>query len=249
MVDPFSGASLNNAVSPCNRESVIAVMRQPGMDAEEPRQRILRNGKYVWTNSEKAIRERETEECEQEDEDTEEGMVAKGIRCENKPSPQEVEEHEKTHVPFRIWCQHCVMGRGKEDHHRRKRDGPQNVRKICWDYMYMKENPTNTKHRDEIVEGEGNPIIVMKDSWSVGGSGGILAFAVPNKGMDEYAIQRGSTYVNKVFGYDKMIFKSDQEPAIVSYLECVKSHAGNQIMCEHSPVGDSKSDGEIENAV
>ena len=50
---------MNNAVSPCNRESVIAVMRQPGMDAEEPRQRILRNGKYVWTNSEKAIRERE----------------------------------------------------------------------------------------------------------------------------------------------------------------------------------------------
>ena len=77
----------------------------------------------------------------------------------------------------------------------------------------------------------------------------ILAFAVPNKGMDEYAIQRGSTYVNKVFGYDKMVFKSDQEPAIISYLECVKSHAGNQIMCEHSPVGDSKSDGEIENAV
>ena len=57
MVDPFSGASLNNAVSPCNRESVIAVMKQPGMDSEEPRQRILRNGKCMWTNSERAVSE------------------------------------------------------------------------------------------------------------------------------------------------------------------------------------------------
>ena len=56
---------MNNAVSPYNRESVIAVMRQPGMDAEQPKQRIVRNGKYVWTNSEKAIQEREIEECEQ----------------------------------------------------------------------------------------------------------------------------------------------------------------------------------------
>ena len=120
---------MNNAVSPFNRESVIAVMRQPGMDEEAPRQRIMRNGRYVLTNSEKAIEEREDKECEPETEETEEGMAAKGVRYENKPSPQEVEEHEKTHVPFRLWCQHCVMGRGKEDHHRRKRDGPQDVRK------------------------------------------------------------------------------------------------------------------------
>ena len=32
-----------------------------------------------------------------------------------EPSKEEREEHEKTHLPFRNWCQHCVRGRGKEE--------------------------------------------------------------------------------------------------------------------------------------
>ena len=31
----------------------------------------------------------------------------------NKPSQREREEHEATHVPFRDWCAHCMMGRGR----------------------------------------------------------------------------------------------------------------------------------------
>ena len=30
------------------------------------------------------------------------------------PSKAEREEHEKTHLPYRSWCRHCVLGRGKE---------------------------------------------------------------------------------------------------------------------------------------
>ena len=89
----------------------------------------------------------------------------------------------------------------------------------------------------------------MKDSLNSGGSGGIIAFAVPNKGMCDYAIHRGHEDINKIFGYKKMIFKSDQEPALLSYLDGVKRYAGEQVMIENSPVGDSKGNGEIENAV
>ncbi len=28
------------------------------------------------------------------------------------PSDSEVEEHRKTHIPYRSWCECCVMGRG-----------------------------------------------------------------------------------------------------------------------------------------
>ena len=28
------------------------------------------------------------------------------------PSRQEVEDHEKTHLPYRSWCTHCVRGNG-----------------------------------------------------------------------------------------------------------------------------------------
>ena len=35
------------------------------------------------------------------------------------PSREEVEAHEMTHLPYRNWCRHCVMGRGVEAPHKR----------------------------------------------------------------------------------------------------------------------------------
>ena len=35
----------------------------------------------------------------------------------NTPTQKEREEHEATHVPFRDWCIHCMMGRGRTHHH------------------------------------------------------------------------------------------------------------------------------------
>ena len=37
-----------------------------------------------------------------------------------KPSKAEKEQHERTHCPFRIWCKHCVRGRGMNAQHRKK---------------------------------------------------------------------------------------------------------------------------------
>ena len=33
------------------------------------------------------------------------------------PSKQEVLEHQLTHIPFRLWCPHCVAGRRVSGHH------------------------------------------------------------------------------------------------------------------------------------
>ena len=35
----------------------------------------------------------------------------------SKPTQRERVEHEATHVPFRDWCAHCMMGRGRTHHH------------------------------------------------------------------------------------------------------------------------------------
>ena len=35
----------------------------------------------------------------------------------NKPTAREREEHEATHIPFRVWCTHCMMGRVRTRHH------------------------------------------------------------------------------------------------------------------------------------
>ena len=35
-----------------------------------------------------------------------------------KPSREEVETHNLTHLPYRNWCRHCVRGRGKAAAHK-----------------------------------------------------------------------------------------------------------------------------------
>ena len=35
-----------------------------------------------------------------------------------RPSPEEVEKHNATHIPFRSWCSHCVKGKGVKAPHR-----------------------------------------------------------------------------------------------------------------------------------
>ncbi len=43
------------------------------------------------------------------------------------PSNAEMEEHALTHLPFWIWCEHCVKGRGDESAHRRIVEMPEPV--------------------------------------------------------------------------------------------------------------------------
>ena len=44
-------------------------------------------------------------------EESEEAQAPKGIRVDERPSDEEVAEHNLTHIPFRSWCPHCVRGK------------------------------------------------------------------------------------------------------------------------------------------
>ena len=59
------------------------------------------------------------EEGEGVDGKGEAGAVDWGVRAgpRNKPTAREREEHEATYMPFRDWCTHCIMGRGRAHHH------------------------------------------------------------------------------------------------------------------------------------
>ena len=65
----------------------------------------------------KGVEEREVEMSNGEggETDDEEEMAAPDWRVRagprSKPTQREREEHEATHVPFRDWCAHCMMGR------------------------------------------------------------------------------------------------------------------------------------------
>ena len=44
-----------------------------------------------------------------------EAQPSQGLRRVDMPTPQEVKDHERTHLPFRSWCKHCVFGRAKNE--------------------------------------------------------------------------------------------------------------------------------------
>ena len=58
----------------------------------------------------------------------------------NKPTQKEWEDHEATHVPFGDWCAHCMMGRGRTNHHVTKQKSEDTSRRptIVMDYCFMK---------------------------------------------------------------------------------------------------------------
>ena len=157
-------------------------------------------------------------------EDGEKGKSNKGLPHGIKPSQKEVEEHERTHLPFRSWCEHCVKGKAKSHPHYKQDEEDVGIPTISWDYFYMKDEDSDSDEADDEGEGDSNstPMIAWHDS----NSKGIMAFAVPKKGEDEYAIRRATQDVCKIFGYYKMVFKGDQEPALRTFMDQSKRCAG-----------------------
>ena len=173
----------------------------------------------------------------------EEAKQNRGLSHGIKPSEREVEEHERTHLPYRSWCKHCVRGRAKSQPHRDQTqfDEECEIPTISWDYMWIDEeankNKGNETEERENEKGlEGLPILIWADSLSKGA----MAFFVPNKGECEYAIKRGTQDVVKILGYNKMNFRGDQEPALRTVLTRIKMLSGDQCTLEDTPVGESQ---------
>ena len=97
--------------------------------------------------------------------DSEEAQESKGFRREYRPSPEEVKEHELTHLPFRIWCKHCIFGKAKSDFHMNQGESKHEVPKVSWDYMFMNEGASQSSSSQNL-EAESVPIVVWKDSES-----------------------------------------------------------------------------------
>ena len=170
-----------------------------------------------------------------------EGKKPKAREIMSEPTEREIREHELTHLPFRSWCKHCVRGRavnyGHHVHVQEDKD-EQQVPIISVDYMYMKSSD------QEETKEEGQPIMVMKDRKSKF----ITAHVIEEKGENPYAIKRLGQDIG-MLGYNRIVLKSDGEPAIVALKAAVKRERREEIIMEESPVDEHQSNGEIENAV
>ena len=63
-------------------------------------------------------KDQEGGEEEKEKEDSCEGRTSVGRKPPNEPTKVEKEERERTHCPYRSWCEHCVRARSRNGDHR-----------------------------------------------------------------------------------------------------------------------------------
>ena len=53
------------------------------------------------------------------------------------PSQREVEEHNLTHLPYRNWCSHCVLGKGRAAPRYKRATMEDSLPEIHFDYCFM----------------------------------------------------------------------------------------------------------------
>ena len=77
------------------------------------------------------------------------------------PTLRERQEHERTHIPFRSWCRHCVAARASNPAHRGRRcatavEEDKHMKQVTHDYCLMRHQ----------LGSESAEILVSKDSAS-----------------------------------------------------------------------------------
>ena len=53
-----------------------------------------------------------------------------------KPTVQEVEDHNRTHLPYRNWCPYCVQAKGKDLDHRKSIKEERGLAEFSFDYCF-----------------------------------------------------------------------------------------------------------------
>ena len=167
-------------------------------------------------------------------------VAVKRMTDPRKPTEREVEDHNRTHLPYRNWCPCCVQAKGKDMDHRTEIKDERALNEFSFDYCFP---------GDEF--GYKLTVLVGRER----NTGMTMATVVPMKGST------GKFVVDKVMSFiaecgsqsGDIIIKTDQEPAICFLVKDIVRERGDEKRCrtivEQSPVASSGSNGLVERAV
>ena len=168
-----------------------------------------------------------------------------------QPTQKQLEDHRVDHLPYRSWCPECVAARATGEQHQ-KRQEEKRITTFSMDYLFLTKSRIVDK--ESLLEGEEveMKVIVAKDSQTKT----VFAHTVPHQGSDNdgYAAARVAEDIGWL-GHRRIILKSDNEPAILKLLKDslktarVEVEELEQVMEEQAVKYDSKSNGDVENAV
>ena len=161
------------------------------------------------------------------------------MRSPSLPNGAEVEEHEKTHLPFRSWCRHCVRGKGKQAQHRRMTQ-EEVVPELYMDFAFMGDEGS-----EELLT-----ILVAKERTTRM----LMSTVVQAKSSVEFAAKRTLAFLREIgCEHVAMTVKSDNEPsmsALVTQIGKLRAaNGGQRFSVEMSPAYSSASNGVVERGV
>ena len=179
------------------------------------------------------------------------------------PDPATVEQHRKTHLPFRSWCLECMMGRGLGEQRGRHTGRVHGVPIVGIDYWFITDGSLLTRSELKHAESAEGEKQLQKDREEgkvvkciiirCYATKCVFAHVVPCKGADEdnFAAKLVVGAVSWL-GHTRLILKSDGEPAVRSLvkksLEEIKHTVKDveQASSERSAAYDSQSNGGTE---
>ena len=91
--------------------------------------------------------EMDEEDMDDKEEQSEEiRAVRVGQKKMMTPTLAEREEHERTHVPYRRWCRHCVAARASNPADRGQKfakavEDDKDMKQVIYDYGFLREQP------------------------------------------------------------------------------------------------------------
>ncbi|CAE8679812.1 unnamed protein product [Polarella glacialis] len=146
------------------------------------------------------------------------------------PSPQERQQHDKTHLPYQGWCPTCVASRAADDPRRRQKAVEEDsVPVVECDYGYIQ-----TGQPDDTAI----PVFVAKAKH--GGYG--FAAVSPAKGRGSTSVIQGMLRFLAEAGLTgRLILRSDQEMAVQAVAQAAAAQRQAPTMVEVTRKGSSSS--------
>ena len=162
-----------------------------------------------WTNFEE--HQEFPTQLESDDEEQQQGTKAKAVQAPKQPTPQEILEHNVTHLPYRSWCPTCVQARGRRNNHPKQHS---KLPIIQLDFVYIKGFDDSNVH----------PNLTAMDIQS----GMITALQLTDKRMlCDYAVTQLQHFLIECGRTTHMILQSDQEDFLTALTTAVANKNGN----------------------
>ena len=142
-------------------------------------------------------------------------------------------------------CSLCPRARSSRETPGRWQDGLK-ILVVSWDYCFL--GARNRVSEAEVEQRGDSPVLVMHD----GVAKSILDRLVPGKGVDFPSLEKVAKMIVQdwdTLGYHRVVFRSDNEPSILSLLRAVKLAWTGDVVQETSAAGDPQSNGAAESLV